>query len=105
MADTADLPPAEKLRVENDYLFVDDVDGEEYVAVRRLMFHWTMLRGFYFDCGYSDNWCYATLEKVLAAREEWMARGWQGEPTGWHRNPKTGRRRPDGDASQEYIAH
>lgn len=26
-----------------------------------------------------------------------------GEPEGWFRNPKTGRRRPDGDKEQEYI--
>lgn len=26
-----------------------------------------------------------------------------GEPTGWMRNPKTGRRRPDGDAAQEWV--
>jgi len=25
------------------------------------------------------------------------------EPEGWYRNPIDGRRRPDGDASQEYI--
>lgn len=25
------------------------------------------------------------------------------EPTGWYRNPQTGRRRPDGDPNQEYI--
>lgn len=27
-----------------------------------------------------------------------------GEPNGWHRHPKTGRRRPGGGASKEYIA-
>ena len=25
------------------------------------------------------------------------------EPTGWMRNPKTGRRRPGGDPEREYI--
>jgi len=25
------------------------------------------------------------------------------EPEGWYRNPTTGRRRPDGDKSKEYV--
>jgi hypothetical protein len=28
----------------------------------------------------------------------------QKEPEGWMRNPPTGRRRPNGNASQEYIS-
>jgi hypothetical protein len=29
----------------------------------------------------------------------------QKEPAGWFRNPKTGRRREDGDPAKEYIDH
>jgi hypothetical protein len=34
---------------------------------------------------------------------EWTADGAEGEPAGWHRNPPTGRRRPEGDAAREYV--
>ncbi len=27
----------------------------------------------------------------------------EGEPTGWFRHPRTGRRRPDGDPEREYV--
>jgi hypothetical protein len=49
--------------------------------------------------GYEDRWCYApgTADRALAA---WNGAG---EPEGWHRHPTTGRRRPNGDASLEYI--
>ncbi len=53
--------------------------------------------------GYADCYCYDSL----ALAEEYMlafdpAR--DAEPTGWKRHPVTGRRRPNGDASAEYVA-
>jgi hypothetical protein len=41
---------------------------------------------------------------MLAVRElnRWDG---QGEPQDWFRHPKTGRRRPDGDPSREYVHH
>jgi hypothetical protein len=53
--------------------------------------------------GYGDRWCYETFDKALNALIDWQKRDGEGEPTGWHRHPDTGRRRPDGDASKEYI--
>jgi hypothetical protein len=51
---------------------------------------------------YDDRWCYAT--SVLAAM---YARTWSAEPstepTGWHRHPTTGRRRPGGNPAHQYI--
>lgn len=38
---------------------------------------------------------------AVCALLEWEG---PGEPEGWFRNHRTGRRRPGGDASQEYIA-
>jgi hypothetical protein len=37
---------------------------------------------------------------VVTALIEWDG---EGEPSGWFRNPQTGRRRPDGDPEKEYI--
>lgn len=39
--------------------------------------------------GYEDRWCYSSMEKALKAMEQWDG---EGEPTGWHRHPSTGRR-------------
>lgn len=50
--------------------------------------------------GYDDRWCYKTRADAIEALEDWTT---EPEPTGWHRNPKTGRRRPDGDPAKEYI--
>lgn len=51
---------------------------------------------------YDDRWCYAT-----AAQAAMYARAWSAEPgtepTGWHRHPDTGRRRPGGQPANEYI--
>lgn len=51
---------------------------------------------------YDDRWCYATV--LLAALH---ARAWDAEPgtepAGWHRHPRTGRRRPGGDPASEYV--
>ena len=37
---------------------------------------------------------------AVATLETWDG---VGEPTGWMRHPTTGRRRPDGDPSKEYV--
>jgi hypothetical protein len=42
-------------------------------------------------------------EVAQLALQEWVQRGGKGEPEGWHRDPLTGRRRPDGDKSREYV--
>lgn len=50
--------------------------------------------------GYGDRWCYDNYEEAKAALDAWDG---EGEPQGWHRHPDSGRRRPQGDAAQEYI--
>lgn len=53
---------------------------------------------------YDNRWCYASEKAALEAMERWNP-DTEPEPTGWHRHPPSGRRRPNGDASQEYINH
>ena len=36
------------------------------------------------------------VAQILASDDE-------SEPSGWHRHPATGRRRPDGDPTKEYV--
>lgn len=52
------------------------------------------------EMGYEDRWCYVH-DRAVEALQAWNG---EGEPEGWHRHPRTGRRRPDGDAKREYIA-
>lgn len=51
------------------------------------------------ELGYEDRWCYVH-DRAFRALQAWNG---EGEPQGWHRHPRTGRRRPDGDAKREYI--
>ena len=51
---------------------------------------------------YKNRWCYCSPEKAEKALLEWDGNG---EPTGWHRHPTTGRRREDGDPTKETINH
>lgn len=79
-------------------------DGR-WVGLLRLMYHWTMHIGQMGDRDtYDDRFCYATYEKAKEGLTEWAARDFMDEPEGWHRHPKTARRRVDGDPTTEYIA-
>lgn len=51
--------------------------------------------------GMTDVWDYQAEQNEAAWR---AAVGWdgQGEPEGWYRHARTGRRRPGGDASREH---
>lgn len=55
----------------------------------------------------ADRWCYKTFTEAVAAMQAWTTyTEWpNSEPEGWHRHPHSGRRRPDGDPSQEEIRH
>lgn len=48
-----------------------------------------------------DFWCYDDPAAAVAAMHAWDG---EGEPDGWHRHPPSGRRRPNGDRTQEHIA-
>jgi hypothetical protein len=76
----------------------------EYWGVKQLLFHWTLIRGAVgdYEC-YDDRYCYATEVGAKDALDQLKANNWTGEPLGWHRHPKTGRRRTGGDPATEYI--
>ena len=84
---------------------VFDIGAGRYCAVKPLLFHWTMIIGTIGDQdGFDDRYCYADKTAAVAGLSEWARRSFEGEPIGWHRHPSTGRRRPEGNAAQEYIA-
>lgn len=73
-----------------------------YAAIKPLLFHWTLIVGQVGDRqGFEDRWCYESRAKAEAGLRAWDG---SGEPTGWHRHPKTSRRRVNGDPATEYHA-
>lgn len=50
---------------------------------------------------YDDAWCYHHPDVALVAASQWD--GQNDPPDGWHRHIGTGRRRPHGDPTREYI--
>lgn len=52
--------------------------------------------------GYRDFYCFCTPEAAVKALFEFDP-ATMDEPFGWHRHGGTGRRRPDGDPTKEYI--
>jgi hypothetical protein len=80
---------------------VRDLGDGRYTGISPLLFHWTLKVGTIGDYfGYDDRWCYETEGMAKAALEAWDG---VGEPTGWHRHPYSGRRRPHGDPKLEYF--
>lgn len=78
-----------------------DIDGT-YAAVHPLLFHWTLIYGAVGDnIGFDDRWCYPTRAAAEHALAHWNYPA-ENEPTGWHRNPRTGRRR-DLHSGREWI--
>lgn len=83
---------------------VKELGDGTYVMAYRLLFHWTMIRGVIDDyMGFDDRWCFETRELAMAALADFPLNPPSDyEPKGWHRHPKTARRRPGGDPAQEY---
>lgn len=88
--------------VENGYSDIVLSDDGRYAALMRLMFTTAIVIGKIGDRdSYYDRWCYHDEEHARAALRSWEAADMTGEPSGWHRHPRTGRRRTvDGD---EYV--
>lgn len=56
--------------------------------------------------GYEHFYCFSSVELTVKALDEFaeaVQTNPNAEPEGWHRHSNTGRRRPDGDKSKEYI--
>jgi hypothetical protein len=83
----------------NDYTDLRFFPNGRNAAITKLMYTCALIADVDMS-GYEDRWCYETYDKAKAALDAWDG---EGEPTGWHRHPDTGRRRPDGDASREYV--
>lgn len=105
MTEEEKLLELDRLRLEEGYTLVLRINEYEYAALYRLLYHWTIRRGtIEYVHGFDDGWCYtADGNAALNYLLEWQSRNFEGEPAGWQRHPRTGRRRVDGDASKEYV--
>jgi hypothetical protein len=83
---------------------IRELDGGHVVWLASRIFTWALVVGPDGDGGFDKHWCYATREDALRSALEWDGRHPDTEPTGWIRDPYTGRRRPDGDPALEYVA-
>lgn len=71
-----------------------------WVATHRKLFTWALSIGQIGDkVTILDTWCYPDHAAALAALERWDPHA-GGEPEGWHRHPRSGRRRT---AARDYV--
>ena len=86
---------------QNNYQNIKLLSGDRWAATMQFMFTTAIVVGKVGNklC-YDDRWCYHDDATAAKALVQWDGIG---EPLGWHRHPATGRRRPDGDSSGEYV--
>lgn len=74
-----------------------------YMAIVPFMFTTAIIVGDSRNSAfYEDRWCYETVEDAQKAFDKWDG-AYGTEPSGWHRHPNSGRRRPRGDDDSEYV--
>jgi hypothetical protein len=82
-----------------DIRFIND--GREWLAINPYIFTHAIIKGTTGHINtFDDRWCYDNYEAAKRALDAWDGIG---EPNGWKRHPGSGRRRPDGNATKEYI--
>lgn len=86
----------------NPYTYFTELPDGELACLHRYMYTEAILYGLN-ETGYEDRWCY-TPGTAQAALQHWIDNyDTLLEPTGWHRNPRTGRRRDkDGNTTINY---
>lgn len=84
--------------------FIRDVDHRDILVMPLLFTSAIITVPHTHSLDYEGRWWYHTAADAIQAAEQWP--GLTGtEPTGWHRHPDSGRRRPDGDPARERISH
>lgn len=87
--------------VKSDFVLLRALPDGRVIGVRRLMYTWSLMIDIDW-AGYATRYCYERFDQAVLGFLDWDGKG--DPPGGWHRNPDTGRRRPNGDPAQEYIA-
>ena len=81
--------------------YVVFADGRD-ACITRIGFNYAILADLT-ETFYGDRWCFHHYALARAALADWIDKGGPEPTIHWHRHPDTGRRRPDGDASREYV--
>lgn len=88
--------------IKNGYMDLRFLPGNRWAGLYQFAFTGAIIAGTIYDwCGTDDRWCFCDLQAARNALQQWNG---EGEPEGWHRHPASGRRRPNGDATLEYVA-
>jgi hypothetical protein len=83
------------------YMMVKRLPDGRYSAVAPLIATYAIVIGDWGnEQGYNDRWCYHDLNPAIRAFNAWDGTG---EPTGWHRHPKSGRRLAEDDHSYDEV--
>lgn len=83
------------------YLSLRILPDGRWAAVMRLLFTGAVIVGRVGDfINVEDRWCYQNAQSAQAALDAWDGTG---EPVGWHRNPKTGRRVSEHGEMEAYL--
>lgn len=86
-----------------EHLSVRELGDGRAVYLRDLLFEGLQIGvGVCGDDGYSDVWDYQA-DRTEDAWRAALAWDGEGEPEGWYRHLRTGRRRPGGDASKQRV--
>lgn len=87
---------------ENGYEHPRVLPDGRWVAIMRLLYTGAVItmQADHASLCYEDRWCYHSVESAKRALDAWDG---EGEPQGWHRHPRSGRRRPNADPLKEYI--
>jgi hypothetical protein len=94
----------EQEQKENGFVYYREVSHGKYLAVVPRPFNSILVIGDADNSRYYDtHYCYTTPGEAIIAAEDWDPAQHK-EPDGWFRHADTGRRRPDGDRTKEYIA-
>jgi hypothetical protein len=75
-------------------------DGRE-LTVRPMIFTTRLSIGPAGEEYLDDGWCYEDPQAAVEAAKTWDGEG--DPPVGWHRHVTSGRRRPGGDPTKEYV--
>lgn len=89
-ADFFKLPDwLQEVVIRDHYRDIKTLPDGEYAGIYKFIYTWSIIYDFN-QYGYEDRWCYHTYEEAKKALDEWNG---EGEPQGWHRHPRSGRRR------------
>jgi len=87
----------------DEFALAMHMSGNRCAFLHRMLFNWDLSVCQIGDqVGIDDSWSYENLEAAISGLLTWGDD--KPEPEGWTRNLKTGRRRPDGDPTKEYIS-